>query len=149
MNIEIVNTKDNNNLFNFATELIFNEWGDGNVAHLEQKRAKLRNNQDGDCFVLLVNNIPVGCFVICTNDIPNSPHLNPNLACVCITKDFRGQGFSRILMQQANQILKNKNIQTAYLKTTLINFYEKFGWEHIDNIVINDCLEKIYKINLQ
>ena len=83
--------------------------------------------------------------MICKNDIKGYPEYNPNLACVCIAKEFRKQGYSKILMQYANSVIENMQIKKAYLKTDLTNFYEKFGWKFLKEIKIDDKFEKIYK----
>ena len=68
---------------------------------MELKKQKLKTNDLGKCFVLIVNNVPVGCFVICDNDIKGYPDYNPNLACVCIARQYRGLGYSKILLNIA------------------------------------------------
>ena len=40
---------------------------------------------------------------------------------------------------------KKRNIKTLYLKTELINYYEKFGAKYIKNIGKN---EQLFKINV-
>lgn len=149
MEIKLINSKDNDVLFNFAVETIFDEWGDGNLAHLETKKQKLKTDDLRKCFVLTVNNVPVGCFVICDNDIKGYPDYNPNLACVCIARQYRGLGYSKILLNTANETFRKLNIKQAYLKTNLNNFYEKFGWRYMKDIKINDCTEKLYFQNFE
>ena len=123
---------------------IFDEWGDGNLRHLEEKKEKVKNDRDSKCFVMTQNDIPLGCFVICKNDIKGYPEYNPNLACVCISKKYRGNGYANILLKKANEVFVNNNIKEAYLKTDLKNFYEKFGWKHIKDIIIEGKNEKLY-----
>jgi len=131
--------------FDFAVELIFNEWGDGNVEHLKLKKEKLKADTNTICYVLEIENTPVGTFLICTNDIKGYPEFNPNLACVCIAPKFRGKGYSTILMNKSNEVFKQHNIKKAYLKTTLTNFYEKFGWKFVKNIIVDENNEKLYE----
>ena len=100
-------------------------------------------------YVLKVNSTPVGCCVICKNDIKGYPKLNPNLACVCVDKQFRGKGYSVLLMEKANEIFRSLNLKKAYLKTNLNNFYDKFGWEYVKDIKIKGQVEKLYVKNFK
>lgn len=144
MATKLVKTSFGTKYFDFAMKTIFDEWGDGNLRHLEEKKEKVKNDRDSKCFVMTQNDKPIGCFVICKNDIKGYPEYNPNLACVCIAKEFRKQGYSKLLMQYANSVIENMQIKKAYLKTDLTNFYEKFGWKFLKEIKIDDKFEKIY-----
>ena len=119
--IELVEAVVGSEYFDFALNLIFDEWGDGDLEHLKKKKESLRKDETKKCYVLEIDSRPVGCFVICENDIDGHPEYNPNLACVCIDKKFRGQGYSRILMEESNKVFKKLNIKKAYLKTDLDN----------------------------
>lgn len=142
--IELIDTRNNDDLFNFAIDIIFKEWGDGDLAHLVAKKQNLKNDDTRKCFVLVVDDTPIGCFVICENDIKGYPEYNPNLACVCIAEQFRGQGYSKIMLNKANEEFRNLNIKKAYLKTNLNNFYDKFGWIYEKDINVDNCIEKLY-----
>ena len=134
----------NSKYFDFAVELIFSEWGDGDKKHLQNKKEfLLKDDNKRHCFVLEVDNKPVGTFVICNNDIKGYSQYNPNLACVCVDKKYRGLGYSKFLMNYVDDACKELKIDTLYLKTTLKNFYEKFGWEFIDEVTINGEKEKV------
>ncbi len=149
MKIELLNARENLDLFNFAIETIFEEWGDGNIENLNKKKETIKNDQSKNCFVLVIDDIKVGCFVICENDIKGHPEYNPNLACVCIAKEFRGKGYSKNLLNKANETFCNLKIKKAYLKTNLNNFYEKFGWRYMKDIIIDGCTEKLYFQNFK
>ncbi len=147
MKIELIDTRNNLKLFNFAIKLIFEEWGDGDINHLTKKKLELKTNYNYKCFVLLVDKNPVGCFVIRNDDIKEYPEFNPNLACVCIDKKYRGLGYSKIMLEEANKVFKKLNITKVYLKTQLNNFYESHGWIYLKDVSINNTLEKIYYHN--
>lgn len=148
-NIALIKANYGSKNFDFALNLIFDEWGDGNKEHLKAKKQSLKEDKITKCYVLILNSTPVGCFVICENDLKGYPEYNPNLACVCVDKNFRGKGYSKILMQKSNEMFRKLNIKTAYLKTNLINFYEKFGWVYVKNIKIDGEDEKLYVQNFE
>ena len=145
MNIKLIEAIYKSKYFDFACELIFAEWGDRNLDNLNAKKEKLKSDTTSKCYVLEINDTPVGCFVVRNNDIKGFEHYNPNLACVCIKKEYRGHGYSNILMEQADLTFKKLDIKKAYLKTDLNNFYEKFGWEYLQDAVIDGKKEKLYK----
>ena len=144
MNIKLENINEHPEFFDFAIETIFAEWGDNNIEHLNKKKEKLRNQPNQNCYVLVIDNNPIGCFVIRDGDINGHPELSPNLACVCIDKQHRGKGYSKVLMKEAIKAFKLLGVKKAYLKTTLVNFYEKFGWEYLKEMVIDGTRERIY-----
>lgn len=47
-------------------------------------------------------------------------------------------------MNFADEVFRTKNIKKAFLKTTLNNFYEKFGWTFFETQTIDGRLEKLY-----
>ena len=149
METKLVNVYEYPRFFDFAIETIFCEWGDGDINHLNKKKEKLKNSKNKNCYVLVVDNTPVGCFVICKNDIKGHPEFNPNLACVCIAKEYRGKGYANLLLEMANETFLKLDIKKAYLKTTLNGFYEKFGWVFVKKIKVENNTEKIYCKNFQ
>ena len=140
-NLKCVNVKEYPEFFDYAINLILEEWVE--EGKRKQKREKILNEASQETFVVLKNKMPVGCFVICKNDIKNRPELNPNLACVCVEKKHRGKGYSLFILNESKKKLKELGYKQAYLKTDLENFYEKVGWVKIETGV-----ESIYKIDL-
>ena len=62
-----------------------------------------------------------------------------------VKKEYRGKGYSKILNDAILKEAKKRNIKTLYLKTELINYYEKFGAKYIKSIGKN---EQLFKINV-
>ena len=130
----------------YVVKLIFNEWVKGDESLFIIKKTKLENDSSVRGYVILDDKTPVGCFLICNDDIKGYPEYNPNLACVCIQKEHRGKGYSNYILKYSLAELRKMDIDKAYLKTNLVNFYEKVGWEPI-NEFCND--EMIFRINLK
>lgn len=56
-------------------------------------------------------------------------------------KEYRGNGYSKILNDAILQEAKSRGFKRIYLKTTLENYYEKFGAKYLETLANN---EKIY-----
>lgn len=145
MVIKCENAKEKSEWIAYVSALIFNEWGKGNDALFIKKKNKMLEDTNIKPYIILDGNTSVGCFVITNNDIKGYPKYNPNLACVCVEDKYRGKGYSRYILKYSLEELRKNNIKEAYLKTDLINFYEKVGWIPLNEYCEN---EMIYKINL-
>ena len=58
-----------------------------------------------------------------------------------VKKDFREKGFSQILNNAIFKEAKKRGFKKIYLKTNLINYYEKFGAHYIETLKSG---EKLY-----
>ena len=62
-----------------------------------------------------------------------------------VLKEYRSKGYSKILNNAILNEAKLLGYKKIYLKTGLVNYYEKFGAIYIENL--NDK-EKLYYIEL-
>ena len=62
-----------------------------------------------------------------------------------VKKEYRGKGYSKILNDALLNYAKEKGYQKIYLKTDLINYYEKFGAIYLEDL---NNGEKLYYIDL-
>lgn len=62
-----------------------------------------------------------------------------------VLKEYRSEGYSKILNNAILNEAKSLGYKKIYLKTELVNYYEKFGAIYIENL--NDK-EKLYYIEL-
>ena len=62
-----------------------------------------------------------------------------------VLKEYRSKGYSKILNNAVLNEAKLLGYKKIYLKTELVNYYEKFGAIYIENL--NDK-EKLYYIEL-
>ena len=63
-----------------------------------------------------------------------------------VKKDYRGLCYSKLLNDAILKEAKNRGFSKLYLKTDLINYYEKFGACYIENLKNG---EKLYYFVLQ
>ena len=62
-----------------------------------------------------------------------------------IKEEFRGKGYSKILNNTILEEAKNRGFKKLYLKTDLINYYEKFGAVFLDTL---NNGEKLYYFSI-
>ena len=62
-----------------------------------------------------------------------------------VKQEFRGNGYSKILNSAILEEAKRLGYNKVYLKTSLINYYEKFGAKYIEKL---NNGEKLYYIEL-
>lgn len=63
------------------------------------------------------------------NDFHDRKDLAPNICAVYTDKKYRGQGIAGEMLSFVCKDMKSKGIDTLYLVTDHIGFYERYGWE--------------------
>ena len=63
-----------------------------------------------------------------------------------VKEDFRGKGYSKLLNNAILEEARKRGFKKLYLKTDLINYYEKFGAIFLDTL---NNGEKLYYFNLE
>ena len=61
-------------------------------------------------------------------------------------EEYRKKGYSKILNDAILKEAKKRKIKRIYLKTSLDNYYEKFGAKYIEKLKNN---EKLYYIDIK
>ena len=62
-----------------------------------------------------------------------------------IKREYRGKGYSKILNDAILNVARKRRFKRIYLKTNLINYYEKFGAKYIQDL---NNGEKLYYIDV-
>lgn len=71
--------------------------------------------------------------------------LSPWYATMYVKDKYRGMGYSKILNNAIINEARNLGYSRIYLKTDLVNYYEKFGAIYLDEL---ECGERLYYIEL-
>ena len=66
---------------------------------------------------------------IIENDFHDRKDLAPNICALYVEEDKRRNGIASALLQYVCNDMKNKGIDTLYLITDHVGFYERYGWE--------------------
>ena len=62
-----------------------------------------------------------------------------------VKENYRGKGYSKILNNAILDEAKKRNFKKIYLKTSLKEYYEKFGAKFLENL---NNIEKLYYFDL-
>ena len=145
--MKIFNLYDKRNYLIEVMTLEYNEWALNPKINKEQRiQKKIKNFEDSinDNYfcklILLDDDKLIGFISIFPYDCDEEPNLTPWYATMYVKKEYRGNGYSKILNDAILKEAKKRNIKKLYLKTELKNYYEKFGAKYIKNISNNEKL---------
>ena len=134
--LKIYNIKEKQEFLREIAELTQREWGSKTNSKKEfeekinKKISKIINNFNNPLYcklVLLDNDILIGFISIFPTDGDERKDLSPWYATIYVKEEFRGKGYSKILNNAILEEAKSRGFEKLYLKTNLINYYEKFG----------------------
>ena len=134
--LKIYNIKEKQEFLREVAELTQKEWGSKTNSKEEfeekinKKISKIINNFNNPLYcklVLLDNDILIGFISIFPTDGDERKDLSPWYATMYVKEEFRGKGYSKILNNAILEEAKSRGFEKLYLKTDLINYYEKFG----------------------
>lgn len=94
---------------------------------------------------LLNNDKLIGFISLFKYDGDEMKNLTPWYATMYIKKEYRNKGYSKILNDAILNEAKKKGFDRIYLKSNLVNYYEKFGAKYIKTL---SNKEKLYYIDL-
>ena len=152
--LKIYNIKNKQEYLEEVATLTQDEWGKPNLSEDEyklkiiRKVQKMKNNFDNPYYcklILLDDDILVGFISIFEHDGNARKDLSPWYATMYIKEEYRGNGYSKILNGAILKAARHRGFDKLYLKTTLDNYYEKFGAKFMEYI---DDEEKLYYIDV-
>lgn len=139
--MEIFNIKDRLEFIEEVAILTQNEWGKKSINEdeyndrIRNKIAKIKeylNHNDYCKLILLEEDKLIGFISIFPEDGEARKDLTPWYATMYVKKEYRGNGYSRILNDAILKEAKARGYSKLYLKTELNNYYEKFGAKFIE-----------------
>ena len=152
--LSIYNLKDRPEFIEEIAILTQNEWGKKNLSKeefdikIQNKINKIKNNFNNPNYcklILIKNSTLIGFISIFEYDCDERLDLSPWYATIYIKKEFRNNGFSKLLNDAILKEAKKRGFKKIYLKSELNNYYEKFGAKYLENL--NDK-EKLYYFDL-
>ena len=152
--LKIYNIQEKQEFLTEVAILTQKEWGDKTNSEEEfeskinKKIYKIINNFSNPLYcklLLLDDNILIGFISIFPTDGDERKDLSPWYATMYVKEEFRGKGYSKILNNAILEEAKNRRFKKLYLKTDLINYYEKFGAIFLENLTSG---EKLYYFSI-
>ena len=141
--LKIYNIKDKPEYIEEVAILTQNEWGSKTntdeeyKAKISKKINKILSLLDNTSYcklILLEDTTLIGFISIFPEDGDDRKDLTPWYATMFVKKEFRGKGYSKILNDAILKEAKSRGFEKIYLKTDLVNYYEKFGATFLDKL---------------
>lgn len=151
--IEIINIKENDNYLNEYIKLCSLEWGskkteDEMQLYIDNKKNKILNEDKVISIIgMIENNCLIGFISLFKYDGEERNDLTPWYATMYVKEEKRGKGYSKILNKLVIEEAIKLGYKRLYLKSNLINYYEKFGAKSIEtlsngeNLFYIDCIK--------
>lgn len=116
---------------------------------INKKIEKIINRMDNPYYctlILLDDNNLIGFISLFETDGEERQDLKPWYATMYVKKEYRGKGYSKILNEAILKEAKTRGFKKVYLKSDLINYYEKFGANYLSDL---NNGEKLYYIEIE
>ena len=150
--MEIINIKNKPNYLREYIKLCSLEWGSPKNEIemqryiIDKERRILNDDKVISVLGLVENNELVGFISLFKYEDDIESELTPWYATIYVKEEFRGKGYSKILNNAILNEAKRLSFDKIYLKTELINYYEKFGAKYIKDL---ENGEKLYYIDIK
>ena len=152
--LEIYNIKDKQEYLREVAILTQKECGTKNLTEeefdkkIEKKINKIISLLDHPSYsklILIKDDNLVGFISIFPVDGEDRKDLSPWYATMYVKKEYRGHGYSKMLNDAILEEARRRGFKKIYLKTDLVNYYEKFGAKYIEKLSNG---ESLYYIDL-
>lgn len=149
--MQVVNIKSNSNYLKEYIKLCSLEWGSKKSKEemekyiADKEKRILRGDKVISILGLVRENVLLGFISLFRYEDESNKELTPWYATMYVKNEYRGNGYSKILNNAILKEAKMLGYKKVYLKTNLINYYEKFGAKYIRNL---ENGEKLYYIDL-
>ena len=139
MGYEIIRLIDKPEIKERAAQWFHEKWHISLEAYVESMEACLTKKETvPQWYVAMEDNRIIGGLGVIENDFHDRKDLTPNVCAVYIEKDKRCNGIAGVLLDYVCNDMKEKGIDTLYLVTNHISFYERYGWEFLCLVQGND-----------
>ena len=130
MAYEIKCLRDNQDLLEKSVEWFGSKWKVPLEAYRESMSACLTKEQSiPQWYVSMEEGQIIGGLGVIENDFHDRKDLCPNVCAVYVEPHRRGEGLAGKLLDYVCEDLHRMGIDTLYLITDHIGFYERYGWE--------------------
>ena len=147
--MKIINITNNTKYLKEYIALCYLEWSEKEKELTEYIDYKLRKLKIENNIILILglvdHNKLVGFISLLKKDGDCEVKLTPWYATMYVKKEYRGRRYSRILNDALLEKSKRLGYTKVYLKSNLINYYEKFGAIYIKKL---ENGESLYYIDL-
>lgn len=128
----IIKIQEHKELSAYAAEWFHQKWGIPKEAYEQSMAECLRGTSVVPQWyvVMLEQEIIAGIGVI-ENDFHDRRDLTPNVCAVYVEEAYRCRGIAGKMLRFVCDEFTKKGIDTLYLVTDHVSFYERYGWEFL------------------
>lgn len=131
MNYKIVSLIDEPEMKGRLAEWFSQKWCIPIEAYLDSMDACLsRRSAVPQWYAAVADGRIIGGVGVIENDFHDRPDLSPNVCAVYTEPDCRGSGVAGALLSHACRDMSARGVDTLYLLTDHVGFYERYGWEY-------------------
>ena len=145
--MKIINLKEEKTYLEDYVKLCSLEWGSPKSD--DEVKEKVSSILSGDKIISVLGLVDddnlIGFISLFKYDGDERRNLSPWYATMYVKDEFRGNGYSKLLNNSIIEEARKLGYSKIYLKTDLVNYYEKFGAKYIEDL---ECGEKLYYIEL-
>ena len=142
--MKIINIKNKLNYLKEYVKLCYLEWSNKEKPLAEYIDYKIDNIKSGDKVISILGLVNeeelIGFILLFKCDGDEHKDLTPWYATMYVKKEYRGKGYSKLLNQAIVKEAKRLGYDKVYLKSDLINYYEKFGAKRIEQLKNGEIL---------
>lgn len=129
---KIIRISDKPEMKFMVAQWFHNKWGIPVEAYQESIESSIKSHTIVPAWYLcLQDDKIIGGLGVIENDFHNRKDLTPNICAVYVEEAYRGQGIAGQLLDFVCEDMNRKGIDTLYLITDHIGFYERYGWEFL------------------
>lgn len=131
-NTKIISIRENPDQLDLAVSFFSSKWAiPQNVYHDCIANSIITKQQLPRWYLLLIEGDIKGGYGIITNDFISRQDLWPWLCALYVEKDFRNQGYGKMMLEHARMEAGKLGFSKLYISTDHIGYYEKHGFDHI------------------
>ena len=139
MSYTITRLSDKPELKNAMAQWFHEQWGIPLEAYLASMEECLESNAPiPQRYVAVDGGRIIGGMGVIENDFHKRHDLSPNVCAVYTESDRRGEGIAGVILNFVCKDMKQSGIDTLYLITDHIGFYERYGWDYLFDVETDD-----------
>jgi len=150
--MNIVNIKECDALYiTQITEWLWEEWGQPNNYNFWRSwiKSSLLSDNVPQTFAAIEDKNIVGTVSLWRCDLQSRQDISPWLGGLYVSKSYRNRGIGSALQEHAFKVAHNLNYKEIYMFTELNNYFERFGWQYVEDIPNeNGNMVKLYRRDL-
>lgn len=144
MDYEIINIVESEKSVDELAEWFSGKWGIPKEAYVESMEDSLKGSSAVPQWYYVEDEgrIIAGIGVI-ENDFHDRRDLAPNVCAVYVEPEYRRRGIAGCMLDRVCRDMYAKGIDTLYLLTSHVGFYERYGWNFLCMLNPDDSNNKI------